>query len=223
MTKPSSLRAVLTGDVVRSTGPEAPSHEELISALATTFRKVEKDSPWQGAVLLPFAIYRGDSFQGVLAHPDPALAIALYLRSSLLAELNLGVRIAIGIGRIEHLDKKSPHKSSGEAFVSSGRSLDKMRKRHCLTIDSSEPATDDEFNTCFALLDALVDHWTEKEAEAIAERLTGLSQTEIAARLGVTQGAISQRLKRAGWFPIELLLARWTTRFDLHDGARETK
>ncbi|HEY8343880.1 MAG TPA: SatD family protein [Bacillota bacterium] len=54
-------------------------------------------------------------------------------------------------------------------------------------------------NTLFYIESNLRNNWSEAHREAIKLAKKGLTQVEIAASLGVTQAAISQRLKHARW------------------------
>ena len=53
---------------------------------------------------------------------------------------------------------------------------------------------DEELRTEAVLLDAVLRGWTAAQAEAAFHRLTGLTQKDVARKLGATQQSISERL-----------------------------
>ncbi len=217
--------AVLTGDVIASTSLHARS--ELPRVLAEAFDAVGR---LDGALLRPFEIYRGDSFQGVV-RTDAALLAAAIVRARLRAFVGAGAdenarldaRIAIGIGRIEHALERVVE-SDGEAFQRSGRALDEMarskdgrRLRVEAGVAYAESRTDAQSSAdaqsgsdlAAQLLDAIVSRWSQPAAEAVFYTAvdTSTTQAELAERLDVSQPAISQRLRSARWNDVKPILA----------------
>ncbi|MDX1762483.1 MAG: helix-turn-helix domain-containing protein, partial [Christiangramia sp.] len=66
-----------------------------------------------------------------------------------------------------------------------------------------------EFDTSFFLFDTISDKWSTASAEVIYYLLKGFKETEIADELGISQSAVNQRKKAAGWDAIEALLDRY--------------
>lgn len=62
------IYAVLTGDLICSSRFRIQQLEEVLSNLKDSFKKISPD-----IIASPFVIFRGDSFQGVLARPEEAL------------------------------------------------------------------------------------------------------------------------------------------------------
>lgn len=205
------MNSVITADIVQST-QRTMSQKRLMTDLASTFLQLtEFIEP--GRVLLPFTLFRGDSFQGVLAGVEDALLAAVYLRCSIRRELQLDVRQAIGLGRTSELVGDSTLQSTGEAFVRSGRLLDDMTKQkkrqQRIAVASGSDQFDAEFNTHFELLEAIAEDWTDRESEAVFLKLHKWTQTEIADYLQINQSAVHKRLKAAKWTAVDALLNRW--------------
>ncbi len=126
------LYAVLTGDVVKSSGLSAPSREQLLDIMQAAFASVESlFAPLESR----FTVHRGDSFQAVVTDPVDALHAALLLRASLrrssrgmrLSE-SLDAYVAVGIGTISFLPEGEGALGDGEAFRRSGPTLDAMKR-----------------------------------------------------------------------------------------------
>lgn len=205
--------AVLTGDVIASTSLHARS--ELPRVLAEAFDALGR---LDGALLRPFEIYRGDSFQGVV-RVESALLAATIVRARLRAfagtgadeDVRLDARIAIGIGRIEHALERVVH-SDGEAFQRSGRALDEMarsKEGRRLRIEAGIADALSGPDLAAQLLDAIVSRWSQPAAEAVFYTAidAATTQAELAERLDVSQPAISQRLRSARWNDAKQVLA----------------
>lgn len=98
--KNNKIYAVITGDLVGSSRFKIDKQrEEVLSNLKDSFKKIESPD----IIASPFAIFRGDSFQGIISHPEEALKLAIILRANLLSKfkgkkVRLDARIAIGLG-----------------------------------------------------------------------------------------------------------------------------
>ncbi|MCL7413041.1 MAG: SatD family protein [ANME-2 cluster archaeon] len=203
--------AVLTGDLVGSSRFEIETkRDEVLSILKDSFKKVESS-----IIASHFAIYRGDSFQGVLSSPEEALKAALIIRTNLLSNpieknIRMDARIAIGLGKIEYLPEDKVGEGDGEAFRNSGMELDRMKKRERnLTIKTPWPDIDTELQTECALFNALSHRWTREQAEAILYQVQGYTQDEIAKKLNISQSAVFQRLRTGGSWAVQIFLERF--------------
>jgi hypothetical protein len=205
--------AVLTGDVIASTSLHARS--ELPRILGEAFAALAEVPEM---LVLPFEIYRGDSFQGVV-RSEKALLAAAIVRARLRAfrgegpdaDVELDARIAIGIGKIEHaLDRVV--ESDGEAFRRSGRALDEMASANDgrrMRIDAGIADDGSGADLAAQLLDGIASRWTQPAAEAVYLSLSDseMTQAAMAERLSVSQPAISQRLKSARLGELKPILA----------------
>ncbi len=184
-------------------------------------------------VIRPFEIYRGDSFQGVVA-PGEALAVALSLRArlrqwesvkpigrtvakrvtkaptSILMNDLPDARIAIGIGTVSYRSGKVVE-SDGEAFRNSGLALDQLGVTGGrLVLSTPWDEVNAEFGTSMQLLDALVGKWSSASAQAMFLYLTkGATQSEISRSLGISQPAVHKRLSGADHTVVQAMLDRY--------------
>ncbi|MEW6382256.1 MAG: SatD family protein [bacterium] len=206
--------AAITGDVVGSTRFSADQREKVLSTLKSSFEAVEDTLP--GALCAPFAVYRGDSFQGVLDRPELALRAVLIIRAGLNRgfvsgnrRLRMDARMAVGIGSIDFLPKGLSSEGDGEAFRLSGPALDKMKGDQRLVIRTRWPEVNAEFDAECALLDVLISKWSAEQAQAIMGQIRHLTQGAAAREYGISQPAVQQRLKHAGGWAVAELCQRF--------------
>lgn len=181
---------MITGDIIHSTASSA-----WLKPLKELFEQVGPGPQvWQ--------IYRGDSFQLEVGDPHQALKTALLIKAGVKCHKPLDVRMAIGIGSRNGPAEKVTE-AQGEAFVHSGQAFEKL-KRHRLALRSPWAEIDRQVNICLELALLTMDHWTPHSAEVVKLALQnpGSTQAQWAEKLGITQGNVSARLKRAGYGPI---------------------
>ncbi|MDR9456207.1 MAG: hypothetical protein RI572_02250 [Salegentibacter sp.] len=204
--------AVLTADLINSTNYSETLMGRVMAVLKEEFSDVKKKYPSSD-----FSIYRGDSFQGVLQHPEEALTVMLQLKTAILSisttkkgkSREADLRIAIGIGSLD-FQGKTIEESNGQAFQFSGRSLDEMKYEGRKTrLKTPSETINGEFDASLFLLDEITDRWSTASAEVIYFLLKGLKEKEIATELGISQSAVNQRKKAAGWEAVNSLLERY--------------
>lgn len=207
--------AVITADLIDSTKYRSAFLEEVLDTLKKEFETIEEIF---SAKTISFDIYRGDSLQAIIHNPAKALWIALVLKTRLNAlPINNGntktdLKIAIGIGNFDVV-RNEIRESNGEAFHLSGRALDSMKDNgRKLILATNNAEVNAEFDTSLALFDFIVERWSVASAEVIYYLLHGLKETEIANTLTISQSAVNQRKKTAGWEVINSLLQRFETK-----------
>lgn len=209
--------AVLTADLINSTSYEKSFLMEVVSILKTEFDSISRE---QDAL---FTIFRGDSFQGIVKHPEDALRIALRLKTAVLKVQDAAqkksnmpvadVRIAIGIGEADY-NEKGISESNGEAFHYSGHTLDTMKAENKkLSLKTENENINNEFKVSLKFLDSLTDKWSIASAEVVYYLLKGMKEQQIADLLKRSQAAINLRKKAAGWEEVQLLLHRFNQVF----------
>jgi hypothetical protein len=209
------MNAVISADLIDYTKLTIEQEDLVINSIYETF---ESDTEIRTNVDSSFVITRGDSIQIELDIPEQALQAALLLKSGINKTVfvkgnrtpDIDVRIAIGIGEIS---KKRPYvnESTGDAYIYSGRTLDLMKqKRRRLAIKTFSDVLNNELETEFQLLEVILANWTVQAAEAVYWTLRDLNENEISEKLGITQSAVNQRKKTAGWKGIETLLERFS-------------
>lgn len=192
----TALYAVLTGDLVRSTGL-SPDH------IARVRNEIEAGAEavagWQPGLLAGGPeFFRGDAWQLALSDPRLFLRASVFLRARLLAmKPQADTRIAIGLGPIKRLEPEVSH-SIGSAFTLSGRTLDNMKRRR--QFEAGATASSDEsvlwLAPLLSLCGAVVSRWKPKQAQIACLALdpAGPTQKEIADHLHMTQQGVSDAI-----------------------------
>ncbi|MDX1640942.1 MAG: SatD family protein [Balneolaceae bacterium] len=190
------MRATITGDIVHSQSVEKP--EIWLNPLKELFSKFgETPEDWE--------IYRGDSFQ-ITVPTKEAVRVAILIKSVIKKQKykKLDVRVAIGIGK-EEITADRVSEASSEAFVFSGQLLDELKQKKVhLGIKSLWNDFDRELNMMFKLALVIMNSWTSNSAE-VAELLfsiSGITQVEIAEKLGIAQSSVNDRIKRGAIYEI---------------------
>lgn len=193
--------AVLTGDIVGSTDPDAPA----AGALLDTLRQLETalGECYGDAVVGHLDVFRGDGWQLLVSKPDWSLRIAVFMRVFLKSKLGVDTRVAIAIGHVETIDRAKISTSSGPAFLSSGRYLDQeMGSRRMAMADGVQP---DNMHRWLAVLlklfDDIVTGLSRAQADAILHMLEApdLTQEDLGEQLSISQEAARKRLKSGRW------------------------
>lgn len=217
------MYATITGDIIGSSKLNSSQRNEVFSALKEDFMTLNE----LNTMTFPFEFIRGDSFQGVTRDIYNSLNLALQMkcvfrrkytgtkgvqkkqnaeRKNWRVYNNLDVRLSVGIGKIEYL-KNDQSISDGEAFKLSGRALEAMKTRgQKLLITTTNKALNRELEVELKLLDAIIDKWTPMSAEVVYHLLFHKTEREISEIFNVSQSAINQRKRTAGWDGIEMLL-----------------
>lgn len=195
------IKAVISGDLVASSGKGAAAIDAAMAALAETAAKLshltESDTR--------FTRHRGDGWQIYVDLPGLALTSALAMATGLRCSgVGLETRQAVGFGRVETLPAATLGGAYGEAFELSGRALDQMAKgaRLCL---ANRLVISDLHEALIALIDWQSGRWSREQAEAVHSVLLNetLSNAERAALLGITRQAFEARLSSAGYPALE--------------------
>lgn len=187
--------AVLTTDIVHSTQLNATNYAAVMTALEKLLKSHELKYGCK------FEIFRGDSFQvlypNIIDAMKSALSIRLFMQSGIdCTAVKLTQSFAIG-----SIDKASTKLSNslGEAFILSGRALDKASRGDLIVqITSTAGVNDLTISTLF--LHHLLDGLTEKQAEVLYYYIDFdfPEQQSIADYMNMTRQNITAHLKRSG-------------------------
>ncbi len=199
----NKIYAVITGDIVKS-GKFGSDREKALKTLKDALNSLgDFKRKSIGGIS---DIFRGDSFQIVISEPSFALEIAIYLKAQLLSKTIKGkiidVRIAIGIGNIESLNRKNIKESDGEAFRLSGKALDNISKYRRFSIKSGIDELNKQLEFISSSIDSITRRWSPEQAEAILLWLKGNTQISISKKLNISQPAVNQRLQLGGHFTL---------------------
>jgi|SRR5690606_10882020 len=182
--------SVITGDIIKSTQFSNP--EMWLTPLREALALTGSDKKY-------WEIFRGDSFQIEIKNNESAFHIAIYIKACLKTVKELDVRMAIGVGD-KTFEGNTITESNGEAFQFSGDTLANLKKEKInLKITSPNSILNEELNLYFKLALISMDNWTVTSAETVKVALEnqGALQTDLAQTLGISQDAVSKRLKRA--------------------------
>ena len=120
----------------------------------------------------------------------------------------LDMRMAIALGKIDSFPKTRVSHGRGEAFQLSGQALDSLHRAKFGNMSFIGGRVDEAaaLDTVVRLIDAIAGRWTVKQALAVSGGLKGMRQEEIADKFWpkkITQQAVAQHLRRAGWSAVE--------------------
>jgi hypothetical protein len=197
--------------------------EILLSALHESFFFVSNTLHPDDDSIPPFEISRGDSFQTLLRTPEDALlaSVLLFLKLGFFSKINqkIASRISIGIGSVEYIPESgSVGEADGQAFRLSGKTLDSMKEQEKhLLISTASPALNLMLESQCAFFDNMAARWTDIQKEILFEKLGGLTQDEIASKLGKSQSTVSQSLKAAGFDALKKFLDNYASLFEYPD------
>ncbi|GEN78861.1 hypothetical protein [Actinotalea fermentans] len=150
-----------------------------------------------GGVVRPFERTVGDEVQAVLDDADVAVDVALTL-------LRIGGwSVGIGVGSVDEPLPVSARAGSGEAFIHARAAVERAKSRARpvpLAVVSEAPDGGRGAEAVLTLLGSVV---VRRSAAgwAVIDAMTtpGATQDDAARRLGISQQAVSQRLRAALW------------------------
>ena len=194
------LSAVITADIVNSTKLSKPEYKKLVKSLTVVLQ------PHQ------YEFFRGDSFQVLIKSAEEAFKILLQTRTSAMklsgaSMPTADIRASIGIGNIK-FPVKSFQTASGDVFVLSGRSFDKLPKeeRLIMVCDEKHKAINLGLKLTSQFIDYHFQRLTFKQAAVVHELLMNRTQIDTAKRLKKSQATVHKHTQSAGWPEIEKLL-----------------
>lgn len=211
--------AVITADVIDSTGLT----KKQLTALLTTLQEIINDLQCgKKDQRKLFALWRGDSIQGILEEPELSLRLALEIKAGInrlsdpdkkkklpsrLAWADL--KISIALGEITKWPA-SLASANEDLFRQSGLMLDALKNSsRKMSVITGKTEADKELNVHMILLQGILNQWSTGAAEVVYYLLKGKSEKEIAAELGISQSAVNQRKRSSGWESIQALLNRF--------------
>ena len=167
--------------------------DALLASLA------EITPPTGGAIVRRFERTVGDEVQAVLDDADIAVDIALRLLRT------EGWSVGVGLGPVDEPLPASARAGSGAAFVHARSAVERAKTRTRpvpIAVDGVSPERAAEAEAVLTLLGAVTIRrsaagWAV--IDALAEGGDAATQEEVARRLGISQQAVSQRLRAAMW------------------------
>jgi hypothetical protein len=167
--------------------------DALLADLTTLLGRQTRD------VVRPFERTVGDEVQAVLDDGDLAVDLALgVLRTG-------GWTVGIGAGPVDEPLPASSRAGSGEAFVLARAAVERAKTRPgpvALAIAGSDDHAAADAEAVLTLVAAVAARRTAagwEVIDALRDAGVGARQEDVAERLGITQQAVSQRLRTALW------------------------
>lgn len=149
---------------------------------------------WASDIALPLERTVGDEVQTVLTTPDAAVDLALTLARA--QEWSVG----IGAGPVNEPLGSSARASAGPAFVLARTAVERARSKQepvPLVVAGSHDQAAEAATAVMQLLAAVIRRRSDAGWE-VADRLTdGVTQRDVAATLGISEQAVSQRVASA--------------------------
>lgn len=167
--------------------------DELLAALT---RHAPDGAP---GVVRGFERTVGDEVQGVL--DDPEVVVDLTLRILRTGAWSVG----LGVGPVDQPLPTHARAGSGKAFVLAREAVERAKGRRRSVPVAVEAAMAQHGRDCEAVLTmlaVLIDRRTDAGwavVDAVAELGSDATQEDVADRLGISQQAVSQRLRTALW------------------------
>jgi hypothetical protein len=198
--------AVLTGDIIQSSRLSPTQLESVRSSLISALNAVRRWKP--GLVNGKPEFFRGDAWQLLLTNPAIALRVGIFLRASLLAKGIADSRVAIGLGEVEAISYERVSLSTGQAFVLSGKALDRMTRYSNMTIEvpKSVGPLSDWLPVAGHLCDSLIGQWTRRQAEivraAVHPKEPDFEKIGKWLKPAVSKQAVAKGLSGANWYVI---------------------
>jgi hypothetical protein len=171
---------------------------------ATAARPATRPGPAAGpatatGIVRPFERTVGDEVQAVVDDPTTVVALALHI-------LRLGSwTVGIGAGSVDEPLPESTRAGSGAAFIHARAAVEAAKSRMRavpLAVRGADHDAASEAEGVLVLIGAAAARRSQAGwavIDALTAGRTGVRQDDVATRLGITQQAVSQRLRTALW------------------------
>lgn len=198
--------SAVIGDVVgsRRSADRARLQAAIRRALAAADARAPGIHPLAGTV--------GDEFQGLYRSVASALTATLVVRLTLRATAD--VRFGVGFGTLTaHEPRRWPFEQDGPAWWSAREAVDQAKRvpeqrespRNLRTVFATaepDPRLEGAVNAFLVGRDELVGRMDERDAAILLGSYDGLALSEVAATLGITPSAASQRAIGRGVYAV---------------------
>ncbi len=146
-----------------------------------------------------FVVTLGDEFQGLLASSHAGLDVLLFIETAL---RGIPLRFGFGWGRVSTEFREKALGMDGPCFHRAREALIRGKEEdRWVTVAGFGPDGDRILNGALALLGAVRDRWTDRQAETVALVRQARTQKEAANTLGVGPSTVSEALTAALYAP----------------------
>lgn len=205
---------VITADIQGSTELDRLAFKRILQALERLL-KAHKEKE----IISYYAFFQGDSLQVVAPSPTALLDYAMILKTAVIQAgfespekagrrraVTADLRVSMAIGPLS--TPNNPAKSNDPPLIRSGRGLERLKKQKKLMglFDDQSPL-EQEVNTLLSLWEHIMKSWSVFHGQLFYRKLQKITEKEIATEFAVSQPAINQSTRRAGW-PVYRQLTR---------------
>jgi len=146
-----------------------------------------------------YIVTHGDEAQALLKKQDAPEAFRIF-EFLTVAMRTASLRCGVGLGTLSTDIQAEAIGMDGTAWQNADAALETAKaKRRAIYFQGFEPVLQLHLNALGNLLCYIQSRWTGEQVEVIRLLEECSSQKEIAARLGVSEVAVSKRLKASGW------------------------
>jgi hypothetical protein len=146
-----------------------------------------------GPLVRRFERTAGDEVQGLLADPDATVSRLHHLLR------DGGWNVGLGIGDVETPLPRSTRAARGPAFVAAREAVNRSKTATSrLSVVGAGTYREEQLETVLWLWAGVLSRRSEKGWQVADLLETGVSHTDAAKRLGISQSAVTQRARAAG-------------------------
>ena len=222
------LHAIISGDVIAYTSLSIKGKGKLNDELQSLIHHLEDYFDIYGRLI------KGDYIECYVPERPNALRVMLgiksFVKSIKLTDddincennnrikyfKNYAIRLAMGIGELNHLDL-SKGIIDGNAIYFSGRILTKEQThekkriviKNTLFFQSGDSMLNNEMSPLLALLDVIMNRLTIQQSKVVFLKLMGKGENEIANEMKIGQSTVNYHSIAAGWNAIETAILRF--------------
>ena len=189
-----TIYSAFKGDLVESRKAEDREavQEQLLAVVDAA------NSYFTAWIVAKLIVTHGDEFQGLLSLDGARQFVSIY--EFFRAKLKLRLRMALGVGPLETALQSVAIAMDGPAWHRAKYALEQAAVKGIpLHVELPSPFLTRQANLLLLVMSEIEDGWRPSHRETIALLQQERSQEEVARQLGITQGAVSQRLSHARW------------------------
>lgn len=208
----------LIGDIVRSRSlPLAKRYDiqEQLNAVLEQFNE-----QYESSIVSRFVVTLGDEFQGLVKAPQIIPELVWQMENQL---TEVKVRMGMGYGSLSTpvrdvaIGMDGPAFHNARAGIVEGKSIGRFGGVY---LGFGTPANE-VLNGFARILYLYRSGWTDTQREVVELLRKGLKQSEIGAELGISQQAVSSRVRSSAWEAYAEAERGWRAMLEQFDRTRE--
>jgi len=175
------MENILMADIVKSSSKPGDKVMEEFRGLVKSANKRFKNQ-----IASPLTITLGDEFQGVVKQLNSAVQIVFFLNEQILEnEHGFALRYVINYGRIDtEVNPERAHEMLGEGLTKARALLESAKQNKVMVyVCGLEEKQQRELNLAFALYQAIVEDWPEKDYKAVSSFINLRDYKQVAKEL----------------------------------------